>query len=143
MKEAIPRRIQTQLLTMAESAIRLAVAEVEVMGADVRLTDAVVLLQAARESVADFVDDVLTVRRGLASMPVTLGPEGIVIHGSSDANLLRELGKIPASELRGWNVSEAVIEAIAVASQSPEDVESRRALAMEQELAAETERRRK
>lgn len=32
------------------------------MGADVRLTDAVVLLQAARDSVADFVDGIETRR---------------------------------------------------------------------------------
>lgn len=53
-----PRRIHVELLSAAELAIREAVAQVEKMPADVRLTDAVILLQSAREKVADFIDDV-------------------------------------------------------------------------------------
>lgn len=41
-----------------ERAIHDAVQVVEAMGADPRLTDAVVLLQAARDSVADYMDSV-------------------------------------------------------------------------------------
>ena len=54
----IPRRIQLEKLTPAELAIRNAVLAVEEMPADVRLTDAVVLLQKAKEKVADFVDEI-------------------------------------------------------------------------------------
>lgn len=52
----IPRRICIDKMTPAELAIREAVLAVEELPADVRLTDAVILLQAAREHVADFVD---------------------------------------------------------------------------------------
>jgi hypothetical protein len=43
-------------MTPAELAIRSAIDAVEVVGADVLLTDAVILLQQAREKVADYVD---------------------------------------------------------------------------------------
>jgi NTP pyrophosphatase (non-canonical NTP hydrolase) len=52
----IPRRIQLEKLEPAEHAIRHAVELVECMGADERLTRAVVLLGEAREAVADYVD---------------------------------------------------------------------------------------
>jgi hypothetical protein len=45
-------------MTNAELAIRNAVLEVEAVGADPRLTDAVMKLTAAQEAVADFVDAV-------------------------------------------------------------------------------------
>ena len=54
----LPRRAQLNLLTPAERDIMTAVQAVEATGADVRLTDSVVLLQAARDSVADFVDHI-------------------------------------------------------------------------------------
>ena len=54
----IPRRIRVDLFTPAEKAIYDAVTAVEAAGCDVRLTDAVNLLQAARNKVADFVDNV-------------------------------------------------------------------------------------
>jgi hypothetical protein len=54
----IPRRARLDLFTPAERAIYDAVQAVEAVGADVRLTDAVILLQAARDSVADYVDGV-------------------------------------------------------------------------------------
>lgn len=55
---AIPRRIRIDQQTPAEAAIRAAIAAVEALPADVRLTNAVISLQAARESVADYVDGV-------------------------------------------------------------------------------------
>jgi len=58
-------------MTRSESSILEAMQEVERMGADVRLTDAVVLLQAARESVADFVDGIDTRRSVVACAPAT------------------------------------------------------------------------
>lgn len=58
MTTEVPRRAQVGLMTAGERAIREAVDEVERMGADVRLTEAVTLLEAAREKVADFVDGV-------------------------------------------------------------------------------------
>lgn len=54
--DEIPRRNRMDLWTPAEKAIQNAVDEVEKMAADVRLTDAVILLSKAREKVADFVD---------------------------------------------------------------------------------------
>lgn len=61
----IPRRANLQQFTPAERAIYDAVQAVEALPADVRLTDAVVLLQAARDSVADYVDG--TMRRRTVS----------------------------------------------------------------------------
>ena len=58
----IPRRAQLDQLSPAELAIYQAVQAVEAVGADVRLTDAVILLQAARDSVADYIDGVDTRR---------------------------------------------------------------------------------
>ncbi len=52
-----PRRNRLDLSTPAELAIRNAVDEVEKIGADVRLTNAIILLDQARELVADFVDE--------------------------------------------------------------------------------------
>lgn len=54
----IPRRNQLQEYVPAEIAIRNAMAEVEKMGADVRLTDAIFLLEKAKNKVADFVDGI-------------------------------------------------------------------------------------
>ena len=55
----IPRRIRLDRMTKAELAITSAMDAVEEAGADVRLTEAVVLLQQARDKVADFVDQVI------------------------------------------------------------------------------------
>ena len=54
----IPRRAQIENMTPAELAIRAARAEVEQGEADVRLTDAVILLNAAQDAVADYVDSI-------------------------------------------------------------------------------------
>jgi hypothetical protein len=54
--DQFPRRNRMDLWTPAEKAIQEAVNEVEKAGADVRLTDAVILLQQAKNKVADFVD---------------------------------------------------------------------------------------
>ena len=52
----IPRRARIDQLTSGELAIRNALLAVEEMGADPRLTEAVNLLQEARDRVADFVE---------------------------------------------------------------------------------------
>lgn len=52
-----PRRACLYLFTPAEKAVYDAVQAVEKVGADVRLTDAVVLLQQAREKLADYFDE--------------------------------------------------------------------------------------
>lgn len=52
----IPRRARIDLMCPAELAIRNAIELVEAMGADPALTDAVVHLSSAQESVADYVD---------------------------------------------------------------------------------------
>lgn len=57
MDNPIPRRIRIDQFTPAERAIYDAVQAVEALPAHKRLTDAVVLLQQAREAVADYVDE--------------------------------------------------------------------------------------
>lgn len=54
--EKIPRRICIDLLTPPEVALYKALAAVEEAGADPLLTDAVILIQQAREKVAEYVD---------------------------------------------------------------------------------------
>ena len=56
MIDGFPRRSRLDLSTPAELAIRAAVEAVESAGAHPLLTDAVILLQQAREKVADFVE---------------------------------------------------------------------------------------
>lgn len=59
MNEAdIPRRHRVDQWSEAEHAIQYALDVVERAGADVRLTDAVILLGAARQAVADYIDGV-------------------------------------------------------------------------------------
>jgi len=58
MTNEIPRRIRVDRYTPAEKAIHDAIQVVEAAGAHPLLTDAVILLDKAREKVADFVDDV-------------------------------------------------------------------------------------
>lgn len=53
----IPRRIRLDLNTPAELAVRNAVDEVEKLPADTRLTEAVILLDQAREKIADYIDE--------------------------------------------------------------------------------------
>ena len=68
-----PRRDRIYQMTPAELAMREAIRVVEEAGADVRLTDAVVLLGAAQQSVADFVDGVDCRRSVAQQQPV--GPD--------------------------------------------------------------------
>ncbi len=65
----IPRRARLDLNTPAELAIRAAVAEVEKVGADIGLTQAVILLGQAREFVADYVDARATDRDWASASP--------------------------------------------------------------------------
>lgn len=55
--DGFPRRARVDLWSAAEKTIQLAVEKVEETGADERLTDAVMLLAAARERVADYLED--------------------------------------------------------------------------------------
>ncbi len=59
---AIPRRTDVRRMMTEEHMIRACVLRIEQMAADPRLTDAVVLLQAARDSFADYIDGVKTRR---------------------------------------------------------------------------------
>lgn len=52
----LPRRCHLELLSPAEWAIRNAMLQIEKLPADVRLTDAVVLLMTAQAKVADYID---------------------------------------------------------------------------------------
>lgn len=56
MVEGFPRRSRIDLHTPAEAAIRHAVQVIEAMDAHPLLTDAVVLLQEAKDKVADYVE---------------------------------------------------------------------------------------
>lgn len=58
MTNEFPRRCKIDEFCAAETAIREAKLAVEAMGADVRLTDAIILLNQAQDKVADFVDGV-------------------------------------------------------------------------------------
>lgn len=53
----IPRRARLELQRPAERAIRGAIHAVEALPADIRLTDAVILLGQAFDKVADFIDE--------------------------------------------------------------------------------------
>ena len=50
------RRHRIDLMTQAELAIHNAMDEVEKIGADVKLTDAIISLQKAKDLVSDFLD---------------------------------------------------------------------------------------
>lgn len=50
------RRIRLDLNTSAEMAIHKAIQEVEQLGADVRLTNAVMKLQEAKEKLSNYID---------------------------------------------------------------------------------------
>jgi len=67
----IPRRADRLRHTDTEKAITHAMELVESLGADVRLSDALMLLDAARDSVADFVDNEGFTRRGVKYDPYT------------------------------------------------------------------------
>ena len=56
-----PRRNNLSLCTPAELAIFKAMQEVEKVGADVKLTDAIVLLGKAKDCVSDFIDGVTAI----------------------------------------------------------------------------------
>jgi hypothetical protein len=71
--DEIPRRCRIDLMVPAELAIRAAVETVEEMAADVRLTEAVILLGRAQERVADFVDGVKPMNTRIASPTPTTG----------------------------------------------------------------------
>lgn len=69
MNDQFPRRGRIDQYSSGERAIREALLAVEEMGADPRLTDAVCLLGAAQESVADFVDGECSHRRVITEKP--------------------------------------------------------------------------
>lgn len=56
--DGFPRRNRIDLLTVEEKAIYDAAVMVDHMPADVRLTEAVILLGQAREKVADYVESI-------------------------------------------------------------------------------------
>ncbi len=58
--KGIPRRIDQTLTVRCENAITEAMKEVECLGADVKLTEAIMLMTQARNLVSDFVDERLS-----------------------------------------------------------------------------------
>ena len=67
----LPRRIRVELLSPAERVISAAIREVEALVADVRLTDAVLLLDTAKRLVADVHDHAPVIR----AIPVLMSEE--------------------------------------------------------------------
>lgn len=59
VKNGMPRRCSIYLMTPAELAVRTAKLAIEDMPADVRLTEATILLSQAQEKIADYVDSIL------------------------------------------------------------------------------------
>lgn len=59
-ENGIPRRIRLDLCEPAEKIIYDAIQEVEKLGADERLTNAVVKLSEAKELVSDYIDEIKT-----------------------------------------------------------------------------------
>lgn len=57
MSDYIPRRMRLELNTPAELAIHNAMLEVEKIWADVKLTEAVILLQKAKNLVSNYIDE--------------------------------------------------------------------------------------
>lgn len=53
----LPRRSNMLTMSKAELAILAAIGEIELIGADTRLTKAQMLLQEARDLVADYIDE--------------------------------------------------------------------------------------
>jgi len=57
MLNEMPRRIKLDSQLPAELAIGIAIYEVEKLGADVKLTDAVIALEKALNLVSDYIDE--------------------------------------------------------------------------------------
>ncbi len=55
--KVFPRKNRVYLMIRAEVEIQLAIDEVEKLPADVRLTDAIIKLNEAKDLVSDFVDN--------------------------------------------------------------------------------------
>lgn len=86
----IPRISRMDKWTPAEIAIWNATQEVERAGADVRLTDAVILLAAARDAVADYVDGIYR-RRSVSVTPVaTTDVQRSVLYGTFGVKSAKE-----------------------------------------------------
>lgn len=114
MNETIPRRIRMDNWTPAETAIYQAMQKVEEAGADVRLTDAVILLQQAREMVADYVDGV-EARPPAAPQPAT--PPAGEAEYSASTYLKRSIEAATTDDwdLANWNdvrIRPAILEAM-------------------------------
>lgn len=82
----IPRRIQMEKMCQAELVIIQAKQEIEKMPADVRLTDAQVLLSRAQSKVADFVDNIdlkEPARPEVGELIEKSGPDGVCMYLSA------------------------------------------------------------
>lgn len=83
----LPRRGCTHLLTPQEEAIRDCVESIETMGADARLTDAINLLHAAREKVADYVDERVLYPNGAPRY----APDGMMLDQSGNRSVFDDV----------------------------------------------------
>lgn len=81
----IPRRAYLEKMVPAERAIHDAIQAVEVMGADVRLTDVVVALGAAKDTLSDYVDATADVQYPCGASASHGSPSMCPEHGASCA----------------------------------------------------------
>lgn len=106
MESGIPRRNRLYLNEPAEIAIRAAVDEVEKLGADTRLTEAINLLQQAREKVADHIDgprDIAPLRSLVADLSDALSDEGISWSQDGLHDIRRRVARsLPIGECPDW-----------------------------------------
>jgi hypothetical protein len=100
-----PRRHCLDRLTPAELSIKAAVDAVEAMPADPRLTDAVIILAAARDRVADFVEGV---ERKMSDTEILNWLLDALFGDDTDAKMVRVAGAL----MLGKTGREAVMAAI-------------------------------
>jgi hypothetical protein len=79
MNTEIPRRIRLDLNTPAELSIHNAMQEVEKIGADVKLTNAVIYLSMAKDLVSDFIDG--------SETPERMDEKDLIIQGLEEGSM--------------------------------------------------------
>jgi hypothetical protein len=80
----INRRNRVDLYSEAELAIRNATLEVEKIGADIRLTNAVILLGKAKDLVADYIDETLKLKEQTIAMRSSISDDFSIAYDLED-----------------------------------------------------------
>jgi hypothetical protein len=108
----IPRRCFVEKRVAAETAIAAAMAEVEKMGADVRLTRAVILLGEAKNAVGDYVDGLATPAPSIYPLPEPISQNLQAILDLADARLRNPQDLTPNTEHDLREISRLANEAL-------------------------------